>query len=723
MASSATMPVGSPNSLPIRADQVKTTEGSATPAVYSEDATAVMVWENFQRAKSYLENNAWLLEWQETDILYQSPIPDRLARVQSGRPARVPRFLVAKFSRTLARAVKRGLFAEQYPFMLRQQGKTTQDHVDAWTAIIQVLLKRMKFKYHAGLQINCQTLQGTGIGKFGWEERTVTKRTRRRNPKKPPATVQLPSGTQEVPTTASDEYQPHVQKVTESWPFYEYRRLGTTLFDGKWCTPDQPGESAGYCIDVDYVNFSDLQQMSQLSCYQKTDTCAGIPSEEALKEYFFQKQGGSAPVASQVEDSMTAQGSAVTHAEGRNRQTDVSPLEQTLLLLEQWDAETVKTILCYDGRRLTIRNEEHNQGSMSHTACTWWPIDNSGYGMGIGRINGGDQRINQGVINESLKMIAYPFNAPILTLRGENAPTQNVIQRLGGFWALDGPAGSDVNKLAGFMKMPEVPADAWRMLELSQRGGEEVSGADAQMQQGQPSSKQGATRSASGANRVAAMSDQNIADPVDSVAEGVIVPVVEFLIHMVKTKMPISEIRQILSDKHSKLIEESIKFDQLLAAEFEVTVLAGQKLLAKQGIQQLIPFFLQIVQQPQLLEFLHQRGDTVDFGVIMDLMLQVSELQGQQGIFRPLTPDEQKMVQMMNPALQKLKTDTAKEEVKGKQKIDEIHAQGEVDLGNEAAKQAMERIGEGIPLVRATGVKERADDKDILSEGLTDTTQ
>lgn len=721
MASSATMPIGSPMSLPIREEDVEITEGGAAPAQYSEDAAAVLVWSNYQRAKNYVENNAWLLEWQESDILYQSPIPNRMYRTEQGRPARVPRFLVSKFTRTLARAVKRALFAEQVPFMLRPQGKTTQPQADAWTALIALLLKRMKFQYHVGLQINCQVLQGTGIGKFGWQEKTVTKRTRRR--KTPPPSVEMPSGQQEVPTTKSDEFKDHVSTVTESWPFYEYRRLGTSLFDGKWCTPDMPDESAGYCIDVDYVTFADLQEMSKLSCYQKHDNSPGIPSEEVLKVYFFQRQEGSAPTGSQIEDSMTTQGSAVTHAEGRNKQTDISPLEQPLMLLEQWDAETVKTVLCYDGRRLTIRNEEHHQGSMSHTACTWWPIDNSGYGMGIGRINGSDQRINQGVINECLKMIAYPFNAPILTLRGENAPTQNVIQRMGGFWALDGPPGSDVRKMASFMEMPAVPADAWRMLDLSQRGGEELSGADSQMQSGSPSSKQGATRSAAGANRVAAMSDQNVADPVDSVSDGIIVPVVEFLIRMVKTKMPLEEIRQILSRDHAAQIEKSIELDQFLAAEFEIGVLAGQKLLAKQGIQQLIPFFLQIVQQPQLLEFLHQRGDTVDFGEIMDLMLQVSELQGQPGIFRSLTDDEKKTIQQMNPALQKTQSEVAKTQQKTQGKIQEIHAQGEVDLGNKAAELAMSKISDGAPLERAMAVSERASDKNVLENGLQDFTQ
>jgi hypothetical protein len=423
-----------------------------------------------------------------------------------------------------------------------------------------------------------------------------------------------------------------------------------------------------------------------------------------------------------VEDAMSAQGSMVTHAEGRNRQTDVSPLEQPLLLLEQWDEETVKTVLCYDGRRLTIRNEEHEQGSMSHTACTWWPIDNSGYGMGIGRINSGDQRINQGVLNECLKMIAYPFNAPILYARGsENAPTQNTIARHGGFQAVDpGPSG-DVGKAMKFMEMPSVPPEAWKLLEMSQIGGEQLSGADAQMQQGVPSRNQGATRSATGAGRVAAMSDQNIADPVDSVADGVIIPVIKFLIHMVKTKMPLSEIRQLLSAKHAAVIEKAIALEQFLDADMEVTVLAGQKLAAKAGIQQLIPFFLQMVQQPQLLEFLHQRGETVAFDVIFDLLLQVGELQNQPDIFRPLTDQERAMVEKMNPGMQRQQAEATKENLRGQNKIKEIHEQGDVDLANKAAELALEKTSEGIPLDQAVERLERNSDIATLQNGLPDT--
>jgi hypothetical protein len=717
-AASGVMPIGQRMLETIRKNDVTTTPGALEAPKFHDDAAASLVWQDYNLAKNFVENNAWLLEWQETDILYQSPVPNRFTRVEEGRPARVSRFLVAKLSRVLARAVKRGIFAEQYPFFLRPTGKTTQEQIEAWTALIGKLLKRMKFQYHCGLLIDCQVLQGTGLGKYGWEERKVTKAKRRR--KGQPIKADMPSGTPEqVPTAESDEYETVREVVTESWPFFEYRRLGTTLLDPKWSTPDMPDESAGYVCDIDFVNFSDLARMRQLECYKN------IPDEATLKTFFFHKQGGDAPTASNVDDSMSANGSMVAHAEGRNKSTSADPLKTPMMMIEEWDTQTVKTILCYEGRTLLIRNEQHDFNSSAHVAATWWPIDNNGYGMGIGRLNGPDQRINQGVINASLKMIAYPFNAPLLYQRGENAPTQNIIARLGGMFGVDVPAGGDVRKAMAFMDMPKIPDDAWKMLAYSQETAEDTSGANKQFQQGNlggPGSSAG--RTATGAGRIAAMSDQNVADPIDSVSQGVIIPVIQFLVDQVRLRMPLEEIRDILSEKHAKVIQKAIDEDNFLEATFEVDVLAGQKLAARAGIQQLIPFLLQIVQQPQLLQFLHQKGWTVDFKVMLDLLLQVSELTQQPDIFRLLTDDEKKALQQtLNPEAQKLRSAVEIEKVKGMNKQAEIEKQSEADLGLKAAETVMAHASNGIPLSRAAGLVERAEDVDALKNGLPDQTQ
>ena len=706
------MPLGNNAELPITEEQVQVTEGDLKPPEFDDDAVATLVWDDYNRARQYIENGIWLLDWQEIDILYQSPVWNRYSRVEQGRPVRVSDFLLAKLTRTMARAMRRSLFAEDIFFFLKPLGKTTRKDADAWTALLMQLMKRMKFTYHAGkLLINTQTLMGTGIGKLIWCEKETIKKTRRR--KKPAPRIELPSGSEEVPTTESDEFEVIEKKIVESWPAFEYRRLGTTLFDEKWCTPDEPDESAAYCVDVDYVNFSDLQRMRENPAYKN------IPDEETLIKYFFTIAEDDASTGSQLEQARTSQGSMVTHAEGRNRTTTVDPLGAVLMILERWDLRTVKTILVYEGRKLTIRDEEHGFDSLCHPTATWWPIENCGYGMGIGKINGHDQRIRQGIKNECLKMLAYPMNAPLLVPRGENAPTQNVLQRLGGFFAVDVPAGGDVRKAAAYMEMPQIPADAWKMIAAIQEEAEQNSGASQQFQQGNiggPGSS--AARTATGANRISSMSDESVGDPVDSFCDGVIITTLKWLIECVKEKMPMQEIRDILALEDAQQILKDIDLEQLLNADFEVQVLAGNKLAARAGIQQALMFYLQVIQQPQLMQYMHDRGDTIDFEFIEDLMKAVSALQQTKGFVRKLTPEEMQNVQNSNPGAQKMQADLGKEKLRGQNKIAEIHEQGQVDMATKAAEIGMEHISEGNALIRAEGLNERNTDEKVLQGGL-----
>lgn len=707
------MPAGNVIALPIRPSQERTVEGGAEPVVFTDDAAATLAWQDYQRARNYVESNLWLLEWQATDIIYQSPTMDRYPYTEHGRPGRVSRFLVAKNVNTIARQVKRALFSEQVPFFLRPSKDTTQTMADAWTVIISKLLQRMNFQYHSGLLIDCQCLQGTGIGKAFWDTRKVRRKIRRR--KKPPLTLNLPLGARQINTAESDEFEVEERVVEESWPCFEYRKLGTTLFDPKWNTPNRPDLSGNYCIDIDYVNFQDLQQMRQLECYRN------IPDEATLRQFFFERPVGDAPVGTQVEQNLSSESSPVTHAEARASQTSDDPLLRPLMLIERWDCENVQTLLCYEGRHLCIRNEAHDNTCI-HVTANWWNIDNCGLGIGIGRATSADQRINQGVLNECLRMIAYPMNAPLLLSSGLNAPTQNVIHKLGGFWQIDGmPPGTDLKRAVGFLEMPAVPADAWHMLELSQQSGEDVSGANSAFMQGNlPGPGSSAARTATGAARIANKADETISSPVEAVSEGVIVRVVYWLVEMVKEMMPLWEIREILSAKYAKAFIDNLFLNQLLNAEFEVLVLAGEKLAKRQGIQQVIPFFMQMVQQPQLLQFMHARGDTIDFATIVDLLMQVAELQQQPDIIRPLTDQERKSVQASQAAPQAAQNmgKLQVEQVRGQNRIQEIHAAAQDDMTKSLVEKAMDRTQEGLPLERAMAMTERGADEQALQGGL-----
>ena len=710
------MPMGNELTPDIQPHQVKVSADGAVAPKFDDDAAATIVWMDYNRAQAWLDNNSWLAEWQYIDYLYQSPNFDRDWRTQSSRTARISRFNIAKNRNTMSTQVRRGIFAEDNPFLLEPRGKLAGDpgaqlYIDAWTEIFSVLCERADFEYQMGLLIDCQALQGTGIGTPGWEEKAVKRRTRRQ--KTPPVKIDQPIGDPvAVNTWESDEYITSTEEVTESWPFFEYRRLGTTLYDEKWRTPNRPDLSAAFKIDVDYVTFQDLQQMRKLDCYKD------IPSDDELKRFFLQNPLGDAQAGSQTAQSNVDSG-AVLHASGEERHSSKDPFARPFLKLSRWTRDAVVEVLCYESRRKTIRNgahamEDHALGY----AANWWNIDNSGYGLGIGRLNAGDQRMDQGVLNEVLKMIAFPMNAPILYNSATgNAPTQSVVLGMGTFWGVNAPDG-DVRKAFGFMQMPQVPPDAWKIYQLAKDGGEDLVGANATTMQGNaggPGST--ALKTATGVNRLGGKADENVSGPISQI-ETIIERWIMFLWIMVLEEMPVREIREILSDKFGDAILKKIDPETLLNAKFNIKILAGQKLAAKAAIAQVIPFLLQLVQQPQLMEYLHQKGWTINFKAIEDLFMQMSELQGRQDIMVPLSKEEKEAVQQNNPGAMKAQMAELLEKLKGSNRMQEITAKGAEAVKQTIVDHALDHVSGDVPLDLAEARLSRNTDLQELQQGI-----
>jgi hypothetical protein len=553
--------------------------------------------------------------------------------------------------------------------------------------LFKVLSDRAEFKYNMGLLIASQVLQGTGIGNPGWRVKKVKKKSRVRT--KPPVEIPQPIGPpRKVDTWESDNFKVITETVEESWPFFEYRRLGTTFYDPGWRTPNRPDQSAGYKLDVDYVDFEDLAQMRNMDCYKN------IPADEDLKKFFMvASPQGDAPPQTQTAQEMNTNSTVVLHAVGEHKQTSLNPLQKPLLKIARWENNWVCEVLLYQGRHLTIRNGEHEMDDHAlGYAANWWDIDNSGYGMGIGRLNAGDQRMDQGVLNEVLKMIAYWTNAPMAyDSRSGNAPTQNNVFGLGTLWGVDpGPSGNVGNALR-YVEKPPIPKEAFQIYEMGLTGGQQLVGADATVMQGNTGPGSTALRTATGVNRLGGKADENISDPVDHL-EGVIQRWISFLWEMVKDVMPLSEIRQILSRKFGETIFEQIDADSFLDADFEISILAGQKLQAKQSIMQLVPFFFQILQQPQLMEHLQQTGRTVNFQAMEDLMMRMSELAGRQDIFIPMTDQQKAEYQQNNPAIVKAKADAAREDQRGHNKLQEIAAKGAQETQQTILKPIVEAV-------------------------------
>jgi urease gamma subunit len=239
--------------------------------------------------------------------------------------------------------------------------------------------------------------------------------------------------------------------------------------------------------------------------------------------------------------------------------------------------------------------------------------------------------------------------------------------------------------------------------------------------QGQISSTQGMSRTATGANRAASQADAQVSDPIAHL-EGIIVRWNRFKWQQVIDVMPIAEIRAILSKKFGDAILKRIDAEKFLDMEFNIKVLAGQKLAAKAAIAQLIPFLLQLLQQPQLMEYMHQKGWTINFLAIEKIFLRVSELQGAEDIIVPLSDEEKQQVAQLNPNAQRVQAAATLEKLRGANRIQEVQEKGKQDLQNTIVEKSLDHVVGEVPLENefalAEGRVDRNTDMQELQNGI-----
>lgn len=696
-----TLPVGYNGWSPILIGQIKTRdlpEGAAPK--FDDQAAASLVVQDYNRARTYIETEQWSEQWIENDLLYDVPLMDNLADPSR---ARVPRFTVNNQTNTMADAVRTGLFSQKPPFFVRPRGNTSQAVADAWTALIDTLLDRMNFRYWVGLGIDSQTLHGTGVWKGGWTFRKRIVRVRKQ--KSPKERVNTPTGTEEVETEESLDFTVTTKTITESYPWIESRLIGTTLFDPGWRTPNMP-DLCGYAVDVDYVTWMDLEEMSNEGCYT-------IPDLEAFKTFFFNNQAAAAQGGTNIERSLSREGSIVSHAEERSTATTADPLGQPMLMLERWDPKRVMTCLLFNGRVLVIRNDEHNLARIPHFTANWRSKLNSGWGIGQGKLVGGDQRIEQGTLDHALNLLAYQFNPAILHLMGQNTPTGNRMIRAGGFYAV---AGDDVRKGMAVMQMPEIPPQAWQMIQYAKTSSEETGGADATFMQGQLQGKgSSAARTATGAGAISQKANARVQTPVENLELGLFNPWLNMLVDLIKVNMPTKEIKQILSKKLGTALMKSFKIGEFMEADIELEMLAGARLAAKAAMAQQLPYLMQIFQQPQLIEQLHAEGKTISLDVLLDVLFAVSEYRIEDDIIVEMTPQEKALVMQMNAPNAKIQEAVAQQRLKNQGELDLADRRSQNKVAETVAERAMDHNESGIPLDHATGLLERGDDERLLS--------
>lgn len=629
-------------SAPVDPDDIETFADPAIDPKYTDAAVLSIVVQDYLRASAWLNDRKWPLDWDSTDILYQSPRSLAVFENSGITKANVSRFTVAKQVNSVAPAIAGAVFSDPTPFEIRPRPSTHQDTARAWKELIAQQLEDIDFKQEASYGIQGMVNQGTVIFKGGWETETRVETHYKR--KVAPPQADMPFGKPiTVFTEDADEFEAVDVEVTRNRPTFEKCELGTVFVDPTWRNPNQIWK-AKWIIHERYLNYDDLQRLRDNPDYD-------IPSDEVLRAIFMQDSEQTEGIEG-VEEALTAN-TTVHHAENRDENLSEDPLLKPMQCLEWWSKNKCRCVL---QKKAIIRNNKHKLPEKPFFSANYWDIDNAGYGLGIGRIVGSDQRCETGILNAILDILAFAVQPEYAISRGANVPTQEQRRRLGGIRLVDG----DAREAIALVPSPQIPADAWRTIQAVVGASESASGADmATVQGGIPGRGSSIVRTARGAGAVADASSGRLQSPVERFIDGVFLPYLRFVYAMTKEFMPISEIRSILAERTDDLV---VDFQDFMDMNVKFDTLAGARLAARQQMAQSLPFLLEIFGNQALVQQLSELGWKVN---VLELTKMVHDISGWKN-FRDLvvkmTPEEKKMQQMNNPNVQKAQAQQAEQQ-------------------------------------------------------------
>jgi hypothetical protein len=628
-------------SSPVLMGDINTSNDPAIDPKYTDQAVLSIVVQDFERSSTWLNDRRWPLMWTESDLLYQSPRSLSVFEGSSVTRANVSRFTVAKQVNSLAPAISGAIFSDATPFEIRPRPSVKQDTARAWKELITELLDDISFKQEASYGIQGMVNQGTVIYMGGWE--TITRVESRYQRKQAPAQVNMPLGApMTVFTKQSDEFEVVDVEITKNRPVFEKCELGTVFVDPTWHSPNQIWK-AKFIIRQRWVNYDDLTKLRDNESYD-------IPSDDVLRAIFRPDSTEPSEGIDGIQEVMQSN-TSIHHAAREDFDFSEDPLLQPMEILEWWSDTDVRVVL---QRKVVLRNGPHRMPDKPFFAANYWDIDNAGYGMGVGRIAGADQRVEQGMLNAILDILAFAVNPEYTILRGANVPTQDQRRRLGGIRVVEGP---DASRAISLVQQPQVPPDAWRAIQAAISSSEGATGADQASVQGSlPGRGSSIGRSGTGAGMISAASSGRLQSPVERFIDGVFIPYLKFLWAMVKEFMPISEIRAILGDRAQDLV---VDFGDFMDASIKFDTLAGTRLAARGRMAQALPFLLEVLGNQALVQQLGQTGWKVDANELVKMVLDMSEWHNQADLIVQMTPQEQQMMAAQNPGLVKAQADAA----------------------------------------------------------------
>jgi len=603
--------------------------------IWGNDPALKLVVQDALRAENFASTKAWVMQWPSATTLYQSPYTAQYWEGTQSERANVPFFTVATAVNSLVPQIINGLFYDDPPFMIQKRPGTSQTTASAIGALLAYQLEDIGFREELKRGCFNAVLFGTGIWKWGWETFT---RTRKIYVRPAPEAV-IPNVADTLPNIAieavSDDdaiEEQLVEEVIDRPVFENITNLRYVLVDPGLNVPSI--NKGKYVVHRMYLTWSDLDKLRERPGFT-------IPSKEALLQLFLPPKE---PVEAAPSEITNRNPLWDARAEARYEATTEDPFEQPLEVLERWDNGKCIAIL---NKKVVICNDQNPYGEIPFLSVGWWDVPEAFWSMGLAKVIGAEQRLQQGLTNLYLDNAALNLNGVYIRVRGKSVPTQSI--RISPGKIVDVDNKDDFRPLERLNPVPE----AERMLAFSESRSERVSGVSDPGMQGVAgqSGHSSLARTASGANLLAAGAGSRVADFVEKLSNNVIVPFLYHAHELNRAMLPVSAIKYILGEElQHEFMKTKGDVLEILNARVKFAILAAAKLQARRAMAQSLPMIVQFLTSPETTKQLAAQGKKVKIEEVVKMFFAVSDWKTYDDVVVNMTDEEKQQAQANSPA-------------------------------------------------------------------------
>jgi len=327
----------------------------------------------------------------------------------------------------------------------------------------------------------------------------------------------------------------------------------------------------------------------------------------------------------------------------------VDPGGKRVELIRYWTNDRLVDIL---NRRHILYNHPNPYGFQPFYHFPYASIPGRFYCLGMCDILDGEQRLQESIINARIDELAINLHRPLIKRRGISIPTYMLRNRPGQVLEADNPRDDFV-----FPPTPEMNTGAYIETNASQGRAEKVVGQSSTVSSGTPAAGgNSANRTAAGI-AVQAQAGANRVQRLVKVGESLgLEPMLRDVLRLNKIFPPVGEESPDVNAE--LLINTSVKF----------FMRASAKMQSRASLMQTLPLIMQTMMNPALLSELAIQGQTVSFGELMHMVLDMTGYKNRGDLIRPLTEQEQ---QRMNqpPQEETIRMQMQKDRISSQEKI------------------------------------------------------